>query len=160
VTVHTFFDEYNEDAEDYGVVQAYVNPAFPEHRDMEGWSDGWLYANADNSASEGHSFHAGSYSGYGSFRRRLAYWHHVEEVWADPEGHKNIPYFWIINFSDCEGTIGPVVSELLYTDFSTKRKNFIAKYSDTPMAIHYLNVYDNFTRAFELGKDNGLVIFH
>lgn len=67
------------------------------------------------------------------------------------------PFWELINFSDCEGTIGPVVSAKLAKDF--------AKFDDAAKAFkdggpYFCELYSDFRKAFETAADNGAVEFH
>ena len=73
-------------------------------------------------------FRAGSYSGYGEWREDLAraagYIGGAQEVWGQFENELSgdvyaKPFTDLINFSDADGVIGPIVSEKLYNDFVT-----------------------------------------
>jgi hypothetical protein len=108
-------------------------------------------------------FRAGSYSGYGQWRDWLARLAGYEPVHSG-EG-KHVPYangawqaesgpFWeLINFSDCEGIIGPVVAKKLASDF--------AQYADKiGNAGWEPERYRLWQTAFEMAADNGFVEFH
>lgn len=93
----------------------------------------------------------GSYSTYGWFRRAL-------ETFSED-------YDWfneLIDFSDCEGVIGSVVSEKLYEDFSSNAESFeqwvYQKYSIFD-GEWLLQMYYKFKSAFEIAKDGGAVEF-
>ena len=71
---------------------------------------------------EGESFHfrAGSYSSYNQWRRTLCQAIHGvtdSEFLKKEENFSGKSFYELINFSDCEGQIGPGVSEKLYQDF-------------------------------------------
>jgi hypothetical protein len=69
-------------------------------------------------------FRAGSYSGYGRWREALsemALGVSPETVWNNPETYEGKPFFEIIHFSDCEGTIGPELAVKLTADFDAYR---------------------------------------
>jgi hypothetical protein len=58
-----------------------------------------------------HAFRAGSYSGYNWWRNQLAlmaYGKSAEEIWREP--NPSGPFIELIDFSDCEGVIGPIVA--------------------------------------------------
>jgi len=58
-------------------------------------------------------FRAGSYGSYSHWRRQLclmAVQVEPEIVWAAPDFFAIAPFIELINFSDCEGCIGPVTS--------------------------------------------------
>lgn len=125
---------------------------FPDH--IEGLEDGGVYTYGTDS----YGFRAGSYSGYNHFRNELAQMagfeaadgRHAEAAWASTEG----PFWELINFSDCEGKIGPVVSAKLLKDFQAFDEKARLKDED------FYEVYKDFTRAFTLAADHGLVDFH
>ena len=101
-------------------------------------------------------FSAGSYGGYGEWRRwlaRLAGYGSPQDLW---EGRVTSgPFFELINFSDCEGTIGPVVAKKLAADF--------AEFDDRAKAAGPEWEYDRYKRwrtAFEMASDSGAVDFH
>ena len=117
---------------------------------------------------EGESFHfrAGSYSGYNSWRRALCEAiHGVSDVefWKDAENFIGQPFYELINFSDCEGQIGPKVSEKLFQDFENpeNEKKFL-DYCKTNFGTDYLEDFyqanwDDFKKAFEIARQGGLV---
>ncbi len=93
----------------------------------------------------------GAYSTYGWFRRAL-------ETFSDDCDCFNE----LINFSDCEGVIGSVVSKKLYKDFSSNQKPFEQwvnqKYSVVD-GMWLLQIYYKFESAFGIAKDGGAVEF-
>lgn len=105
-------------------------------------------------------FHAGSYSGYNQWREWLAALagHGTPEtIWNTPS--PSGPFVEMINFSDCEGTIGPDVSAKLAKDFAEWDER--AKVSGEGDGGKYSNYgrYCNFREAFEAAADGGKVIF-
>lgn len=133
------------------------------------------------------SFRAGSYSGYNWFRDHLslaALGVPASDVWEDEHSYTSQPFFYLINFSDCEGQIGPSVSELLWNQFESNRERVIrnikdevdpTKETDDPLAFetefntqfglstedleYFIETYDDFMRAFELAAQDGVVQF-
>lgn len=107
---------------------------------------------------ESHGFRAGSYSGYNVWREQLSKAILGVEptvIWNNLEKFKGAPFVELINFSDCEGYIGPVASTKLLTDFKQHWTDFSA------MADQYsAEKYNDWLRAFELASDNGFVEFH
>lgn len=106
-------------------------------------------------------FHAGSYSGYNIWREELS--KHAlgvspGRVWNDPGAWADRPFYELINFSDCEGVIGPEVSARLAQDFRDHRDDIRAALESAGawMAVKY----DEWQRAFELASVDGLVDFH
>ncbi|MBU8594050.1 hypothetical protein [Bacillus subtilis] len=98
---------------------------------------------------ESFSFRAGSYSGYGWWRRKL------EEFKGDTAFQE------LINFADNEGTIGPVVSKKLAKDFNEHAdaaREYARTLGDTGEVWLYL--YDDWKKAFEMAAENGAVDFY
>jgi hypothetical protein len=164
-----------------GYIHVYQDSSFPDHCELEeGYYD-------ETSKTRTHTFRAGSYSGYNEFRNILAQCTlgvTTDVVWED-DSYETRPFYKIINFSDCHGSIGPKYSADLYREFVDNRDRFIrnlkqeidfTKETENPLALepefildlnldqgdieYYIGVYDNLTRAFELAKDDGLVEFH
>lgn len=112
---------------------------------------------------EHHSFRAGSYSGYNYFRNTLAkgiLGVSDEMLWNNHEEYIDKPMYEIINFSDCEGCIGPMVSKKLHKDFVDNRVKYLNYISEIGDPKYYERVYDDFTKGFELASNEGIVIFH
>lgn len=102
-------------------------------------------------------FRAGSYSGYNRWREwlaELAGHGSPQNVWNNP---KPGPFVELINFSDCEGTIGPVVSAKLAKDFAEWDDR--AKAADKADGYDY-GKYREWRKAFEMAADGGAVTFH
>ena len=136
---------------------------------VAGQSDGLegVYRDEGESAH----FRAGSYSGYNQWRERLAELAGYEPsphpgilhagepssaatVWADP---KPGPFVELINFSDCEGVIGPVTSAKLAQDF--------AAFQEQADAVEdwegwFREQYAKWRTAFETAAQGGCVEFH
>lgn len=131
-------DEDNDEG-----VRAYVNSDFRDHAD--GMEDGRYEVEF-----EGH-FHAGSYGGYNRWRNALCL--AVKGMTADEfwkSGSPPGPFTELINFSDCEGVIGPKTCAKLADDF--------ACYVGDPVPDDY-GRWDNFKTAFETAADGGFVMF-
>lgn len=102
-------------------------------------------------------FRGGSYSGFNEWREWLsdiALGVSPREVWDDPERFVGKPFVELINFSDCEGVIGPETSAKLAKDFAEHAQE--AARRDT--GYEYLK-YRDWWKAFELAAGNGGVIF-
>ena len=111
-------------------------------------------------------FRAGSYSGYNSWRNKLAElagyelgsyeqygreWpSHAATAWKATSG----PFWELINFSDCEGTIGPEASAKLLKDF----QEFEAEAEK--IGGDFFEKYQDLKQAFEMAAQNGAVKFH
>ncbi len=140
----------------------------------------------ETDSSRSHSFRAGSYSGYNHFRDllcRSAIGVHAAELWENIPAYLGKPFLGLIVFSDCEGFIGPKISAILHKEFVENRERCISNIKDYPdlcketgdigfetefnitfdLDQHtidwFIQVYDDFTRAFELAKDGGVVRF-
>lgn len=120
--------------------------------------------------SKYHSFRAGSYGGYNNWRKQLAVmagYGSVQNVWNDfnndiryhklkkiqNEDDHIKPFYLIINFSDCEGFIGPDISKKLYMDFV----NFDEKAKEQDE--YFYNKYCEWKEAFRIASEYGFVIF-
>lgn len=99
-------------------------------------------------------FCAGSYGGYGEWRRvlaKLAGYGTPEALWKN---YRTGPFSEMIHFSDCEGIIGPVVSAKLARDFE-EFKNKIAEQEKW-----WQDLYGTWSKAFTMAADHGAVDFH
>ena len=137
----------------------YKHPSFPKQ--FEGFEEG-VYE------GETWGFRAGSYSGYNEFRQYLSLVGMnaaPETVWGDTKKYLKKPFFEQVNFSDCEGSIGPVVARKLAKDYADNRESFVKfiemKFKDTTDREYFINKYDEWSMAFsEAGATNGAVLFH
>ena len=109
------------------------------------------------------SFRAGSYGGYSTWRNMLAEaagYDSADQVWA---GEFSGPFVELINFSDCEGYIGPHVSAKLLADFLEYRdevEKYVSEaYGDGHEFEYFMDRYDCWIGAFETASDNGVVVF-
>jgi hypothetical protein len=154
------------------------NEAFDETGDLE-WDKGWrqLYVNGDfpgraDDIKDGYAYraeeaiHAVSvgYGGHMRFRDQLAElvgWWPIEgkygpsaaaAVWANP---KPGPFVELINFSDCEGTIGTSTSAKLAKDFAEYQSK-----ADAHPDEWFRELYGKWRAAFQMAADGGAVAFH
>lgn len=109
-------------------------------------------------ANYGGGFGAGSYSGYNNWRDQLA--QKVlemtsEEIWL--EGDSSKPFIELINFSDCEGYIGPKTCAKLAKDFNEYEEK--AKKHPPLEDDWFIKKYQEWKTAFNVAADNGVVIF-
>jgi hypothetical protein len=119
-----------------------------------------------NSTTE-HHFRAGSYSGYNRFRKLLCealVGVEDEILWANPDLYKDHPGFEMINFSDCEGILGTLVCQKLYSQLLENRDKFIAylenEFLEESKEISWeIETYDDFLEGFRLGSQNGIVVY-
>lgn len=103
-------------------------------------------------------FGAGSYSGYNFWREELslcALGVSPETIWDDFERWKDLPFAYLINFSDCEGYIAGKTAQRLFEDFEQHKENSRVWGSD-----YWRQTYNDWHKAFRLAAQNGLVDFH
>jgi hypothetical protein len=93
------------------------------------------------------NFRAGSYSGYGEWRRWLST---IAPLPAFAE---------LINFSDCEGVIGSVVASKLAKDFA-EYENVALEKAPANDGDWFVGQYRKWRRAFETASVDGAVEFH
>ncbi len=150
-------------------INLYPHPYFDEQAD--GLKGGWY------EAEEVFSFRAGSYSGYNEWREqlcRMALNVDPEDIWNNPESFKDKPFYYLINFGDNEGIIGPKTSAKLledFRDFEEKAKEW-KMYSEEELAAiladnreyfrnYFYNKYQEWQKAFEIAAtQNGVVELH
>lgn len=105
-------------------------------------------------------FRAGSYSGYNAWRNalaRVAGYGSADAVWKAPDEFAGRPFVELIEFSDCEGVIGPIVAAKLAKDFAD---NAIKAQGSEAFDVFDLQLYALWRRAFEMASDGGAVDFH
>jgi len=104
-------------------------------------------------------FRAGSYSGYNAWRNDLARiagypapsnGRHDRGAWEANGG----PFWELINFSDCEGLVGPDTSAKLHNDFLTYGPASLRE------SEYFHDTYRSFKQAFLLASKGGFVKFH
>lgn len=112
-------------------------------------------------------FHAGSYSGYGMWRRQLAdqfnpYPHDPKDRpyhIGQPDPDK--PFFELLWFADNEGTIGPQAAARLLIDFQEHEAEYVQRHSHPDGQDEYdIEKYRAWLHACELASQDGLIILH
>lgn len=101
-----------------------------------------------------YDFRAGSYGGYGEWRRalaRFAGFESAESVWA---AHPTGPFVELIDFADNEGVIGPIVAAKLAKDFADGQDR-----ADQSPDAWFRDRYAKWRTAFEMAADCGAVDF-
>lgn len=101
-------------------------------------------------------FRAGSYSGFNSWRDNLArFMDHASAraLWENPQPG---PFVELINFSDCEGLIGPKVAAKLMVDFLYHRERAQTWATDS----YWLTKYDEWLAACLVAARAGCIEFH
>lgn len=97
------------------------------------------------------NFHIGSYSYIAPFRDWLS--RLVENGLTDEPGD---PFYELICFSDCQGTINAKISAKLHQDFV----QFHAKAKTFSEAVYHILAYESFMRAFQIASLSGAVSFN
>lgn len=151
ITAHrglTPVGKFDPDSDEEQEISLFDNTDFPGR--MAG-----LDPNAIYEAKDSVGFNAGSYSGYNIWRDQLAKiagYPSASYVWKSKA--KYTPFEELINFSDCEGTIGPIVAAKLAKDF--------ADFDETASLSgdYFYAKYKEWRNAFEMAADNGAVEFH
>lgn len=162
------YDERYEDSEHWRI--EYINTHFPHAIEGTDWDRGGYLLWTETPETEQIHFRAGSYSGYNFFRATLAEFSFGlepttvgsskhKEMWNHIDTWRGEPFWEMINFSDAEGTIGPKTCEKLFTDFDVHRQRFVDKVKEEDFN-YYVDLYDDWTKAFRLGSQNGIVSFH
>lgn len=155
ISAFTKLSEYKNAPEEYDYEYATDicdNSAFPGvTKPFEG---GKIY----QSEEKRFVFSAGSYSGYNSWRRqlcKLALGCEPDEVWNNLEKYRGKPFFELINFSDCEGTIGSEVAKKLAKDFADLQPKV-----DELEEGYFKELFADWKKAFEMASEAGIVDFH
>ena len=154
------FDETGELKCEEDWFQLYLNPHYSERASEI--KDEHAYK-----AEDSYHFRAGSYGGYNHWRNMLAKLagytestffergaerkSHAATVWQNPVPG---PFMEIINFSDCEGTIGTKISKKLADDFA----NYQTLAEELKDEV-FLEKYNCWRKAFELGAADGCIVF-
>jgi hypothetical protein len=108
--------------------------------------------------SEEYDFSAGSYSSYSDFRKEISETFlnsTPARVWSSPQSYQGQPFYELVDFSDCEGVIGTEVCAKLHKDFVEGREKFKSEVDSS----WSMGRYDNWTKALEIAKDDGIIVF-
>lgn len=151
----------------YRKLEVVENPEIDEDGNLENWETNWtpgasmewaekhfpgraegLDSKAVYAWTDKKIFRAGSYSGYGWWRKKLA------------EFAGQIAFQELINFADNEGCIGSVVSEKLLQDFITYEGLARDFSQGMENGEWWFKSYQDWKDAFELAADGGAVDFH
>jgi hypothetical protein len=106
------------------------------------------------------AFRAGPYSYYNHWRKQLSLLVTglpPEQLWKsrDLAETRRLPFYLLIDFSDCEGAIGPQAAQVLAHEFAQFQPQANAYEDDD-----FRELYADFRCAFELVGDSGVVVFH
>jgi hypothetical protein len=134
----------------------------PKHVARHEYTEGWYEPTLE---TEGHGFKAGSYGGYNIFRGHLCAAIHgveCEEFWTN-EDYEGTPFYELIDFSDCEGVIGVEESKKLHAEFMLHKhifKKYIEEQVSSKLMIEdYMELYDDWTKAFSISAQGGALFF-
>lgn len=121
---------------------------------FEAQSDG-LPGGVYRVSEEERDFRAGSYGGYNHWRSQLAELtgKRASAIHNDPAPVG--PFVELINFSDCEGFIGPKTSAKLAKDFADWQDR-----ADAHGDEYFAQRFADWRKAFELAAGAGVVKFH
>lgn len=98
-----------------------------------------------------------SYTTYNRWRDTLCWAVHriaQEKFWDT--GMPDDAFYDLINFSDCEGTIGTAACKRLSEDFTANREKFSRVVGSDGL---FMQMYDQNAAAFAAGADGGCVTF-
>ena len=145
------YDLLDEKYADRDVVLAFVNPDFKSWRNQIKNKGIYEY---------GESAHVGiGYSSHHTFRDILARiacgLENANDIWANPAKYEKSPFYYLINFSDCEGVIGSKYSAKLAKDFAEYQHA-----ADNVNIEWFRRYYADWRKVFETAADNGFVDFH
>jgi hypothetical protein len=106
------------------------------------------------------AFRAGPYSYYNHWREQLSLLVTglpPERLWKtrDRAETRRLPFYLLIDFSDCDGAIGPQAAQTLAQQFAQFQLQANA-YDDDD----FRGLYADFRRGFELVGTTGVVVFH
>lgn len=155
-----FVAEQVEDEQfENGDLTGLFNKDFPDR--SKGMQDGYYEAEYD------HSFRAGSYSGYSTWRRALCE-HFLgvqpQVVWNNPDDYKDKPFFELIMFSDCEGYLSTEVCKKLSNDFESNRDKLPTPIGTEVAEIsygtpdHLIARYNSFAKGLKIAAENNGVL--
>lgn len=142
----------NEDVEDLDIICLTMSPLLVEvEKAFPGRAEPLKYNGDIYTCGSHKTYSIGAYSTYGWFRRALETYSEDCDCFDE-----------LIDFSDCEGVIGSIVSKKLYEDFSSNQESFeqwvCQRYSTIDCEL-LLQMYYKFESAFWIAKDGGAVEF-
>lgn len=138
--------------EESNVTSFYSNPAYPAH--IAGLDTTQFYRWGGKKMKFGTS----TYEEYFEFKNHLAQiagFENLEELWGCGQ-----PAFFIelINFSNTEGTIGPIICRKLYNDFKDNYdiagQYFLRLEDGKKFWVHY----QNWCRSLSVARQNGAIL--
>lgn len=147
-------DDWEEVDRMYNEGYVHLYQPYPQYKDRtDGWKDGFYICNGER-----FDYRAGSYSGYNQRRNMLsiaALGAQDSSVWESPEEYKANAVSLLVNFSDCEGFIGPVTSAKIYLALMEIPEKRLENWEEWER--RWLN---DVIQGFEIASDHGAVRFH
>lgn len=134
------------------VTSFYSNPQFPAH--ISGLDSNIFYRCNGKKLL----FGADTYEEYNEFKNHLAKivgFNSPEELWKSGN-----PIFFVelIYFSNCEGTIGPIVCKKLYNDFRDNFSRAEEYFSKIENSKKFWVHYQNWCKALLAASNNGAIL--
>lgn len=113
-------------------------------------------------------FGAGSYSSYNDFRNVLSQvflGHDDQYAWTHRAQFRRKPFYELINFSDCEGWLGPKACKKLCKDFADGEEAFVKAFQSGNIKDFFpwmLDYYQKFKTGFAAADhyENVVVQYH
>lgn len=118
-----------------------------------------LVTNGVYKVQEVYSFRGGSYSGYNWWREllcRIVFDVEPNVVWNNEEVYKDKPFYYLINFTDSDGVIGPKICKQLAQEFKENHLK-VTTHPLTEELEWFVENYEHFLRLFE---NSDIVRFH
>ena len=152
------YDDYEKQFDEYDTL--YIvnsNKYFPGM--MSGIETNDVYSYEDM-----YDFRAGSYSGYNRWRELLCKTMVgvlPSLVWGNKDCFKGGPFIELINFTDCDGIIGPEMCKKLHKDF-IDNKDTIDNRQDVgdDLEEYFERLYLEWCKAFEFASQDGCLVFN
>lgn len=156
------------DAPDFSWTEAYANPEFPGRADSLPAKFLYRSDETEHTVHVGYSIHSywrdwlAKTAGYpaaepdgidDSYTRMFP---HTTAAWR---GHVG-PFYELLNFSDCEGVIGPDTSAKLAVEFAEWEERIMATPNDVAPRFDFHKLYRGWKRSFEIAAGKGFVHFH
>lgn len=111
------------------------------------------------------NFRAGNYSGYNHWRALLCEKFagiKDKDLWKNHNEYKYVNFYYLINFSDCDGIIDTEHCEILLNDFLVNYNRLINRdvdFSSEKEESNFISLYKDFMTAFAIGSNGGCVQF-
>lgn len=153
--IHVFYNlkKIESDEDDVDV--------FLEHRDLNSKKSRCFdLEQGGYQGEEGINFQAGSYGGYNEWRNELSVLMlgcPARYVWEHSEEYKDKPFYELIDFSDCEGYIGPSISRKLAQDFENHRRMLSNRFAMSDPE-YFIEKYNLWASAFKQAAEKSGVI--